>query len=505
MCMSQTIWVALAVVVSMPIYLNQHTKGTKIIGWKGYLTKELNIVMSSPPFPVPSITVMMTRHPRGPDSRVDRRVLVGEIRILGRWRQKEFYDCGPPVQPRLGSQIGLALLRVMGWLRVPTNKLSLESFAAEEFLLFSTNEFNARDDGGGHTLEPPILVACGPIVASVKRQKPNVYWREALVLRRLTAGIEVKRRTGRVKRGWRTVRTVNNNLRHVTSLPTHGQSYASLSPIAMMATLCMSSEEAFARWTGEDVGDVVFDDGGRRKGGLIGVRITLSIRLQACAHIQSFEALLVWTRTGTKTWFHASACRDGLRGSQDHFAGGERDGRANHAIGVLTAVFYTAEISKTNISPSNSTGFAVLPTAPPRSNIPRYETQLPKQTATSDGQRRSVLSLYNRRKDILVDTARYSGLAWECGRLKKLPRPPTWHPNVRVSLLTFNTQLCHCKFQHNNCMEFSSPDDGDMSKAMRLPTMAGPSPALCLLTPSPSPLPADLSSNCELRIRYPWM
>ncbi|PBK85046.1 hypothetical protein ARMGADRAFT_1036571 [Armillaria gallica] len=50
---------------------------------------------------------------------------------------------------------------------------------------------------------------------------------------------------------------------------------------------------------------------------------------------------------------------------------------------------------KTNIPPSNITAFAILPATSTRTIVPRYETQLPKQTAL----------------DILVDTACYSGLA----------------------------------------------------------------------------------------------
>ncbi len=51
----------------------------------------------------------------------------------------------------------------------------------------------------------------------------------------------------RTERGWRTV---NDAYGHVPSLPTHGQSYVSLPPIALMAirshsggALCMSPEE----------------------------------------------------------------------------------------------------------------------------------------------------------------------------------------------------------------------------------------------------------------------
>ncbi len=73
----------------------------------------------------------------------------------------------------------------------------------------------------------------------------------------------------RTERGWWTV---NDGYRHVPSLPTHGQSYASLPPIALMAirshsggALCMSSEEVNVE-RGEGAVDVVLDDGGRRKG-----------------------------------------------------------------------------------------------------------------------------------------------------------------------------------------------------------------------------------------------
>ncbi len=48
---------------------------------------------------------------------------------------------------------------------------------------------------------------------------------------------------------------------------------------------------------GEGVISVVLDDGGEP---VIGVRITLSIRLRACAQVQSLEALLIWMRAQTK-------------------------------------------------------------------------------------------------------------------------------------------------------------------------------------------------------------
>ncbi|PBK88679.1 hypothetical protein ARMGADRAFT_353020 [Armillaria gallica] len=70
--------------------------------------------------------------------------------------------------------------------------------------------------------------------------------------------------------------------------------------------------------------------------------------------------------------------------------------RADRAIGVLRACRFTdscppLKLSKTNISPSNTTAVAVLPTTPPQFNVPIYETPLPRQIATSDVQRHSVL------------------------------------------------------------------------------------------------------------------
>ncbi|KAK0431603.1 hypothetical protein EV421DRAFT_2024457 [Armillaria borealis] len=47
-----------------------------------------------------------------------------------------------------------------------------------------------------------------------------------------------------------------------------------------------------------------------------------------------------------------------------------------------------------------------------------------------------------------------------------------WHGNADV--LKSCLARPYGTFQHNNCMEISSPDDGDMSKAMRLPAMAEP-------------------------------
>ncbi len=49
----------------------------------------------------------------------------------------------------------------------------------------------------------------------------------------------------------------------------------------------------------EGVVHVVLDDGGRRKRAVIRVRIALSIRLRACAYIQSL-VFFVWTCTQTK-------------------------------------------------------------------------------------------------------------------------------------------------------------------------------------------------------------
>ncbi|PBK81179.1 hypothetical protein ARMGADRAFT_812699 [Armillaria gallica] len=129
------------------------------------------------------------------------------------------------------------------------------------------------------------------------------------------------------------------------------------------------------RRTGEGAVDVVLDDG--RKA-VIGVSDRPLHRLRLCAHIQSLESLLVWTRmqtkvllsslvrflgaaiprlctpngghSSTRTTLRLGSTRqrtgDGLRGSQEHFADVERDGRA---IGVLVsptaAVFHTAETS----------------------------------------------------------------------------------------------------------------------------------------------------------------
>ncbi|PBK98313.1 hypothetical protein ARMGADRAFT_573316 [Armillaria gallica] len=80
----------------------------------------------------------------------------------------------------------------------------------------------------------------------------------------------------------------------------------------------------------------------------------------------------------------------------------------------------------------------------------------------------------------LFDTACYSGLAWKCGRLARLPssaicyflhtsRPfPLFHDvNVSINLLTFNPAL------HLHCVS---------------------------LPPSPSPFPAEV--HFKLRIRY---
>ncbi|PBK81207.1 hypothetical protein ARMGADRAFT_1171510 [Armillaria gallica] len=158
-----------------------------------------------------------------------------------------------------------------------------------------------------------------------------------------------------------------------------------------------------------------------------------------------------------------------------HVASVEREGRADRVLDSPTAaVFYTAE--------TFTTGFVVLSNTPPRSNVARYQTQLPKQTATRrttirrqrerdtspslrttsasgfdhhhsclsisplhlftrgsrtlpstmppklmtiqasspvDSNRRSAHQLQGCAfyEDILVDTACYSGLAWECGRL----------------------------------------------------------------------------------------
>ncbi|KAK0430768.1 hypothetical protein EV421DRAFT_1743730 [Armillaria borealis] len=145
---------------------------------------------------------------------------------------------------------------------------------------------------------------------------------------------------------------------------------------------------------------------------------------------------------------------DGLRGRQEHFAGVERDGRV---IGVLDSpTAAPLKLSKTSILPSNTTSFAVVPTTPPRSNVPRYETQLPKKTATSDVQQHSVLSPYNSPAEVLTNpkVRIHMGARMSC----KATSPAHMSPFVES------------QFPTHNCMEVSSPDDGDMSEAKRLPT-----------------------------------
>ncbi len=171
---------------------------------------------------------------------------------------------------------------------------------------------------------------------------------------------------------------------------------------------------------------------------MIGVRIALSIRLRACAHLQSLEALLVWMCTQQKLFLQASfdffarrfldlapptmaapqserrsdwfawptrqRAGDDLRGTRNrlwHFAGGER---ADRAIGVLEYVghyhlaelFYWHYLHLPQFTDSCRvlhcqnlpTGFAILLIMLPQSNVPSYQTQLPTPTATSDVQER---------------------------------------------------------------------------------------------------------------------
>ncbi|KAK0421887.1 hypothetical protein EV421DRAFT_1914890 [Armillaria borealis] len=108
-----------------------------------------------------------------------------------------------------------------------------------------------------------------------------------------------------------------------------------------------------------------------------------------CEHAPTYkspEAFLIWTGTHEKA-FPPSLVRFlgtaiprlytpngyGLGGSQEHFAGVERDRRADRAIGVLDSPVHrqlpcsaAPKLLKTNI---NTTSFTVLPTTPPRSNV----------------------------------------------------------------------------------------------------------------------------------------
>ncbi|SJL14320.1 uncharacterized protein ARMOST_17776 [Armillaria ostoyae] len=131
----------------------------------------------------------------------------------------------------------------------------------------------------------------------------------------------------------------------------------------------------------EVVVDVALDDGGRRKGSCD--RSFGSPSPSDCEHarIQSLEALLIWTHTQQKLFLQASfdflarqfldfapsmvAPQPERHSDLEHFAGVERDGRADRAIGVLINVHRQLpcstppKLSTTNISLSNTTGFAV--------------------------------------------------------------------------------------------------------------------------------------------------
>ncbi|KAK0430758.1 hypothetical protein EV421DRAFT_1743719 [Armillaria borealis] len=143
----------------------------------------------------------------------------------------------------------------------------------------------------------------------------------------------------------------------------------------------------FLGWAGEGVVDVVLNDGGRRKGSCD--RTFGSSSPSDCEHAHTYKASkhsssgrvckqkffsqasfdflarrFLDFAPPTSTRQHAG---DGLRGNQEHPAGGERNGRADRAIGGLSC------------------------------------------------------ESCNGRKDILVDTACYSRSAWGARRLAKLP------------------------------------------------------------------------------------
>ncbi|PBK81215.1 hypothetical protein ARMGADRAFT_1146534, partial [Armillaria gallica] len=173
------------------------------------------------------------------------------------------------------------------------------------------------------------------------------------------------------------------------------------------------------------------------------------------------------------------------------------------------------KLCKTNITPSDTTVFAILPTMLLQFNVPRYEAQ----TATSDVQWYSILrsihttvassldhtvlvfisplfhdkfhTLPSTNPPKLMAIVMFSRtprlLAWGAGGLVKLPSSARCYQenlslfhdaslaNTRVNLLHVNIHIQYpalgsCKFQHNNCMKIQSPDDDNMSEARHLPT-----------------------------------
>ncbi len=121
-------------------------------------------------------------------------------------------------------------------------------------------------------------------------------------------------------------------------------------------------------------------------------------------HPQRWSLLNVVNLNNAQTWFDASTCggwHDRKRGTECGML------QALREMGGLIVSLSTSPILislnsfiditgihrqlpcstppklfKTNISPSNTIAFAVLPTMPPQSNAPRYETQLSRQAAT---------------------------------------------------------------------------------------------------------------------------
>ncbi|PBK85130.1 hypothetical protein ARMGADRAFT_1169732 [Armillaria gallica] len=151
------------------------------------------------------------------------------------------------------------------------------------------------------------------------------------------------------------------------------------------------------------VSDMGMSLGGRRKRAVIGVRIALSIRMRAVAAPMRAHSKPSVPRLDADASKSSSAQPRFLAWRFLDFAPPTavapqpnnaqtwsilQGGKGNRAIGVLIhrqlLCFTPPKLSKTDFLPSNTTACPVLLTMPPRLNVPRYETQLPKKTATSD-------------------------------------------------------------------------------------------------------------------------